>query len=136
MLSNDEYDLLVKQLDHMDEVQNIFGDEGNIDTESLTNEKVEVLLTKDGEAVEYTLGNAVTEIGEYSLEIIDSLGNTESRNFSIVAPIVREFTHNFDDVPGFEKVLVNGEDKRLNYGTLELFVDGVYEVGVVVNGET
>ena len=39
-------------------------------------------------------------------------------------------------MPGFEKVLVNGEDKRLNYGTLELFADGVYEVGVVVNGET
>lgn len=43
LLSNDEYDLLVKQLDHMDEVQNIFGEEVNIDTESLTNEKVEVL---------------------------------------------------------------------------------------------
>ena len=100
------------------------------------NEKVEVLLTKNGEAVEYTLGNAVTEIGEYSLIITDMLGNTESRNFAIVAPIVREFTHNFDDVPGFEKVLVNGEDKRLNYGTLELFADGVYEVGVVVDGET
>ena len=100
------------------------------------NEKVEVLLTKDGETVEYTLGNAITEIGEYSLIITDMLGNTESRNFAIVAPIVREFTHNFDDVPGFEKVLVNGEDKRLNYGTLELFEDGVYEVGVVVDGET
>jgi hypothetical protein len=100
------------------------------------NEKVEVLLTKNGEAVEYTLGNAITEIGEYSLIITDMLGNTESRNFAIVAPIVREFTHNFDDTPGFEKVLANGEDKRLNYGTLELFADGVYEVGVVVDGET
>ncbi len=115
----------------------------NINEKGLSNsvvvtadEDVEVILTKDGAVVEYTLGEAITEIGEYSLEIIDSLGNTESRNFSIVTPIVREFTHNFDDVPGFEKVLVNGEDKRLNYGTLELFVDGVYEVGVVVNGET
>lgn len=99
-------------------------------------EDVEVILTKDGAVVEYTLGEAITEIGEYSLEIIDSLGNTVSRNFTIVQSIVREFTHNFDDVPGFEKVLVNGEDKRLNYGTLELFVDGVYEVGVVANGET
>ena len=99
-------------------------------------EDVEVILTKDGAVVEYTLGEAITEIGDYSLEIIDSLGNTESRNFTIVATIVREFTHNFDDVPGFEKVLVNGEDKRLNYGTLELFDDDVYEVGVVVDGET
>ena len=37
---------------------------------------------------------------------------------------------------GFEQVLVNGEDKRLNYGTLELFADGTYEVGVVANGQT
>ena len=37
---------------------------------------------------------------------------------------------------GFERVLVNGEDKRLNYGTLELFNDGDYEVGVVANGVT
>ncbi len=99
-------------------------------------EDVEVILTKNDVVVDYTLGDAITEIGDYSLEIIDSLGNTESRNFTIVAPIVREFTHNFDDVPGFEKVLVNGEEKRLNYGTLELFADGLYEVGVVANGET
>ena len=45
LLSNDEYDMLVKQLDHMDEVQDIFGDDVNIDTESLTNEKVEVLVS-------------------------------------------------------------------------------------------
>ena len=31
---------------------------------------------------------------------------------------------------------MNGEEKRLNYGTLELFEDGTYEVGVVVNGKT
>ena len=99
-------------------------------------EEVDVLLMKDGVVVEYTLGEVITEMGEYSLEITDSLGNTVSRNFTIVQSIVHEFTHNFDDVPGFEKVLVNGEDKRLNYGTLELFVDGVYEVGVVANGET
>ena len=43
LLSNDEYDLLVKQLDHMDEIKDIFGEDINIDTYSLTNEKVEVL---------------------------------------------------------------------------------------------
>ena len=31
---------------------------------------------------------------------------------------------------------MNGEDKRLNYGTLELFADGKYEVGVIVGGKT
>ena len=48
--------------------------------------------------------------------------------------MVQVFEHNFDGVPGVEKVTVDGEDKRLNYGTLELNEDGIYEVGVVVNG--
>ena len=37
---------------------------------------------------------------------------------------------------GFEMALVNGSEKRLNYGTLELFEDGTYEVGVVAGGKT
>lgn len=45
------------------------------------------------------------------------------------------FEHNFDDTPGFEKVLVNGEETRLNYGTLELQEDGVYEVSVIIDGK-
>ena len=54
----------------------------------------------------------------------------------MVEPLVKEFTHNFDEVEGFGGVTVNGEDKRLNYGTLELKDDGVYEVGVIVGGNT
>ena len=47
--------------------------------------------------------NAITKIGEYSLIITDVLGNTKSGNFAILAPIVREFTRNFDDVSGLKK---------------------------------
>lgn len=43
MLSNAEYDSIVKQLDHMDEIKDIFGEDINIDPDSLNNEKVEVL---------------------------------------------------------------------------------------------
>ena len=57
-------------------------------------------------------------------------------SFTIVEPLVQKFEHNFDEVSGFEKALVNGEEKRLNYGTLELFEDGTYEVGIVVGGKT
>lgn len=56
--------------------------------------------------------------------------------YKVVESLVKEFTHNFDDVEGFGGVTVNGEDKRLNYGTLELKEDGVYEVGVIVGGNT
>lgn len=56
----------------------------------------------------------IIRIDDYSLVITDMLGNTEGGNFAILAPIVYEFTRNFDDVSGFEKVLVDGEEKRLN----------------------
>lgn len=100
------------------------------------NEQVTVSLTKNGEAMEYALGAAITEPADYTLVLTDALGNRSEVAFKIVEPLVKEFTHNFDEVEGFAGVTVNGEDKRLNYGTLELKEDGVYEVGVIVGGNT
>ena len=100
------------------------------------NEQVTVSLTKNGEAMEYTLGAAITEPAEYALVVTDALGNRSEISFKIVESLVKEFTHNFDEIEGFGGVTVNGEDRRLNYGTLELKDDGVYEVGVIVGGNT
>ena len=99
-------------------------------------EEVTIVLTKGEEVVEYKLGDAITEVGDYTLTITDALGNKAEMSFTIVQSLVQKFEHNFDEMPGFEKVLVNGEEKRLNYGTLELLEDGAYEVGVVANGTT
>jgi len=101
-----------------------------------SHEIVTTELTKDGEKVDYALGSAITEIGDYTLVLTDALGNKDVITFSIIQPLVQEFTHNFDNIEGFGGVLVNGADKRLNYGTLELFEDGNYEVGVIVGGKT
>ena len=100
------------------------------------NETVTVTLLKNGEKIDYVLGSAISVPAEYTLAITDSLGNHEEISFKVVESLVKEFTHNFDDVEGFGGVTVNGEDKRLNYGTLELKEDGVYEVGVIVGGNT
>lgn len=100
------------------------------------NEDVSIAFTKDGEAAEYTLGDAITVPGKYTLALTDKLGNKTEISFEIVQPLVKEFIYNFDNTPGFEKALVNGKEKRLNYGTLELFEDGTYEIGAVVNGKT
>ena len=100
------------------------------------NEEVTLVLTKNGEAVEYKLGDVITEPAAYTLTITDALGNKAEVSFTIVEPLVQKFEHNFDETPGFEKVLVNGEERRLNYGTLELFEDGTYDVGIVVSGKT
>ena len=100
------------------------------------NEEVTLVLTKNGEVEEYKPGDAITAPAEYTLTITDALGNKSEISFTVIEPLVQKFEHNFDETPGFEKALVNGEEKRLNYGTLELFEDGTYEVGIVVSGKT
>lgn len=100
------------------------------------NETVTVTLLKNGEKIDYVLGSAISVPAEYTMAITDALGNHEEISFKVVESLVKEFTHNFDDVEGFGGVTVNGEDRRLNYGTLELKEDGVYEVGVIVGGNT
>ena len=100
------------------------------------NEQVTVVLTKDGTAVDYSLGTAITEPADYVLVLTDALNNRAEISFTIVDPIVKAFSHNFDDIEGMGGVTVNGNEHRLNYGTLELTADGKYEVGVIVGGET
>ena len=102
----------------------------------MANEGVEIILTKDGAAVEYEEGSEITEPGKYTLKITDALDNVSEMSFIIVKPVSTGFSHSFDDTVGFEKVLINGEETRLNYGALELTKDGFYEVDVVVNGKT
>ena len=100
------------------------------------NEKLEFVVTKNGEIIEFDDGDEITEPADYVVKMTDKFGNTTELSFTIVEPTVTEFNHNFDDLAGFEKVLVNGEETRLNYGTLELFEDGEYEVEIVANGES
>ncbi len=100
------------------------------------NEEVTFEISKDGQVLEYELGETIAVPGVYTLKISDTIGNEEEMTFTIVKPLVSKFEHNFDDMEGFELALVNGSEKRLNYGTLELFEDGQYEVGVVANGMT
>ena len=112
-------------------------DKGLANSVTITgNEEVFVSLVKDDAVLDYVLGTELTTPGKYSVTIQDLLGNLESFTFIIIEPKQNTFTYNFDDVPGFEKVMMNGTEKRLNYGTLELFEEGVHEVGVVVGGKT
>ena len=97
-------------------------------------EKATVTLIKDGAEIEYSQGSAIAEAGKYTAILTDKYGNTEELSFTVVGAIVGKLTHNFDAVEGFERVLVNGSEKRLNYGTLELFESGEYEVTVVAKG--
>lgn len=99
------------------------------------NENLTVSVTKDGEAVAYAFEEVLTEPGNYVVTLTDELGNIETYSFTITDPLVQSFFHNFDDVLGLDKVSVNGEETRLNYGDLTLDKSGTYEIAVTVNGK-
>ena len=99
------------------------------------NENLTVSVTKDGEIVAYKFGDTLTAAGNYTATLTDELGNSKTFNFTITEPLVQKFFHNFDNVSGLDKVSVNGEETRLNYGDLMLDKSGVYEIAVTVNGK-
>ena len=99
------------------------------------NENLTVNVTKNDEAIAYAFGEVLTEPGNYVVTLTDELGNIETYSFTITDPLVQSFFHNFDDVLGLDKVSVNGEETRLNYGDLTLDKSGTYEIAVTVNGK-
>ena len=98
-------------------------------------ENLTVSVTKDGEAVAYKFGDTLTAAGSYTATLTDELGNSKTFNFTVTEPLVQKFFHNFDNVSGLDKVSVNGEETRLNYGDLILDKSGIYEIAVTVNGK-
>ena len=98
-------------------------------------ENLTVSVTKDGEAVAYKFGDTLTAAGSYTATLTDELGNSKTFSFTIAEPLVQKFFHNFDNVSGLDKVSVNGEETRLNYGDLTLDKSGTYEIAVTVNGK-
>ena len=102
----------------------------------VANEGAEIVVTKDGNVIEYKEGSEITEPGKYTVKVTDALDNVSERSFIIVTPVSTGFSHSFDETAGFEKVIINGVETRLNYGALELTEDGTYEVEVVINGKS
>lgn len=99
------------------------------------NENLTVNVTKNDEAIAYAFGEVLTEPGNYVVTLTDELGNIETYSFTITDPLVQSFFHNFDDVLGLDRVSVNGEETRLNYGDLTLDKSGTYEIAVTVSGK-
>ena len=102
----------------------------------VANEGAEIVVTKDGNVIEYKEGTEITEPGKYTVKVTDALDNVSERSFIIVTPVSTGFSHSLDETAGFEKVLINGVETRLNYGALELTENGTYEVEVIVNGKS
>ena len=60
---------------------------GGATTEAVTltdvSEEAEVVVTLNGEAIEYTVGDELTEIGEYKVTVTDACGNATEYTFTI-----------------------------------------------------
>ena len=100
------------------------------------NESVTATVTKNGEAFKYELGKDITEPATYGVKLVDALGNEVEFSFTIVEPTVGKFEEEIDLIPGFEKVLVNGNETTIEKGTLALTESGVYEVSIIASGKT
>jgi len=100
------------------------------------NESVTATVTKNGEAFKYELDKDITEPATYCVKLVDALGNKVEFSFTIVEPTVGKFEEEIDLIPGFEKVLVNGNETIIEKGTLALTESGVYEVSIVAGGKT
>ena len=85
--------------------------------------------------MEYKLGTEITEPAVYAVKMVDSLGNVKELSFTIVDALYGKFEEEIDEMPGFGKVLVNGEEVALEKGTLTLTASGTYEVTIVANGK-
>ncbi len=59
------------------------GDATNNPVTITADEDVDIAVTKDGESIDYKLGDALTDDGHYSVTIKDSYGNEEAFSFEI-----------------------------------------------------
>ncbi len=99
------------------------------------NEKLDISVQKDGEAIEYKAGDAISEPAVYKVKLTDTLGNTAEISFTVVDSVVKRFEEEIDVMNGYEKVLVNGVETQIERGTLILEEEGNYEVCIVANGK-
>ena len=75
----------------------------------------EVILTKDGKQIEYSLGQAISDVGKYVLEISDFAGNETVTNFEIKT----EFKDNMEDYEIKDNYIIG----ILSNTTLEQFTE-------------
>ena len=81
------------------------------------------------------LCGAHTDKGQLFEKLFNKSLESDGDVGKLAEPLVQKFFHNFDNVSGLDKVSVNGEETRLNYGDLTLDKSGTYEIAITVNGK-
>ena len=111
---------------------------GTITNNSVTisaGEKVSVIVTKDGQAYDYILGQPITEEGKYNVTIYDAYGNQKVITFEIARGTKSVIDYTLGDNVEIIEVKHNGEVIEWNSNHLNFTEDGTYEVTVLVDGE-
>ena len=98
-------------------------------------EKVSIIVTKDGQPYEYTVGQKITEEGKYNVTIYDAYGNQKTITFEIVRGIKSVIDYTLGDNVEIVEVKHNGEVTEWDSNHLNFTEDGTYEVTVLVDGE-
>jgi len=98
-------------------------------------EKVSVIVTKDGQAYDYTLGQPITEEGKYNVTIYDAYGNQKTITFEIVNGTKSVLDYTFGESAEVIEVKHNGEVTEWDSNHLNFTEDGIYELTVLVDGE-
>ncbi len=97
-------------------------------------EKVNVIVTKDGQEYQYTIGEEITEEGSYKVIIYDTYGNEKTIYFQIVNGTKTKLDYTLGSNVEIVSVTKDGEIIEWNSNYLNFTEDGTYVVKAKVNG--
>lgn len=98
-------------------------------------EKVNTILTKDGEEYEYTIGTVLTEEGAYRMTAYDLNGNEKILSFQIVRGIKTKLDFSLGENVVITSVTRDGESVVVDGKRLNFTIDGTYSIVCVSEGK-
>lgn len=107
----------------------------NDDVVIIAGEKVNTMLTKDGEEYAYTLGSTLTEEGLYRMTAYDLNGNEKILSFQIVRGIKTKLDYTLGENVVITSVMRDGESVVADGRRLNFTIDGTYSIVCVSDGK-
>ena len=100
-----------------------------------SSEKINLIVTRDGEKYEYEIGSRLTEEGLYKLTAYDLYGNEKTLSFQIVKGIKNLIDYTLGSNVEIKSIMLNGEAVQADENRLNFTVDGTYFVVCKADGK-
>lgn len=97
-------------------------------------EKVNVIVTKDGQEYPYTIGQEITEDGSYKVTVYDTYGNEKTIYFQIVNGTKTELDYTLGENVEIVSVTKDGEAIEWDSNSMNFTEDGTYVITAKVDG--